>query len=588
VLAEVRAARSALAQLLLNTPEESLPGVFSNELAKLHLSIAGSGLRDLPVGADERSLYDQVLSPFVSGDRQRIGPGRMLAAMLYCRPDDPAAEFMTREVPDWLYGVRTAYLVAEPSFFEDDAALRAHCSFATRIMRNMHDIVSAGSDAASGLSPRARLTAHGFATFACPIQIYFGDGDLKDYAERRAFVLERNARASGLMLDWEPEPRPAGRAKIRIGVLMPHFAAKTETFATLPVFEHLDRGQFEIFLYAIEAGGSALEQYCATRADRMSILSRNPMERAATIRSDRLDILFFGSNLTAGTDECTTLALHRLAPVQIVSICCPVATCFPNIDYYLAGDLLAPAAAMQHQYRETLANIPGSGLCFSYGPEPGSARIAMDRRRLGVPDEAVLFISGANVFKITPNVRDAWATIISRVPGSVLALYPFNPNWATRYNYQAFIADIKERFARLGLPEERLKILKPLPGRAEVKALLRIADVYLDSFPYGGATSLIDTLEAGLPPVVTSGDVLRFRQAPSMLREISMPELIAESGQAYIELACKLGTDPGLRGQLQNKIRAAITTCPPFLDSRGFASKIARLFKALHERGAAQ
>jgi len=254
------------------------------------------------------------------------------------------------------------------------------------------------------------------------------------------------------------------------------------------------------------------------------------------------------------------------------------------MDYYIAGDLLAPSSEMHSQFREKLINIPGSGICFSFGPEQGQPTRPLDRQRLGIPANAVVFISGANYFKITPEVRQAWATIISRVPGSVLVLYPFNPNWSSRYDSEPFVSDINKRFAQLGLAEHRLKILDPLPGRADIKQLLRLADVYLDSYPYGGATSLIDTLEAGLPPVVMSGDALRFRQAASMLQEMSVPQVIADTEDSYMELACKLGTDTGWRHQLRNEIQIKMSSHPAFLDSRAYALKMARLFQALHER----
>jgi hypothetical protein len=584
VLADLRHARSLLAEFFLGAQEETLKRIFSNQLAKLHLSLAGSSLRDLPLSDEEQTSLDRVLSAFTGDANQSVLPGHILAAMLYCRPDHAVAAFLDRRVPDWLYGVFTAFLVIEPIFFDDAAAFRNYCAFAKRVFQYAHDVVSEGYDIASGPGPKARVTALTFATFSCPIHPYFGDGDLKDFSENRAYILEQNARATGLQLDYTPPPRPVDRKKIRIGILKPHFSNQTETFATLPVFEHLDRNQFEIGLYAMEATRNDLERYCASRADRMLLLPRNPRDQATAIRGERLDILFFGSNLTAGVDACTTLALHRLAPIQVTSICCPVTTAFTNMDYYVAGDLLASSNGMQSQFREKLINIPGSGICFSFGPEQASAAKPMDRQQLGIPTDAVMFISGANYFKITPEVREGWATIISRTPGSVLVLYPFNPNWSGRYNSGPFVDDIKRRFARLGLAEHRLKILDPLPHRADIKKLLELADVYLDSYPYGGATSLIDTLESGLPPVVVEGNTLRFRQAASMLKELSVPQLIADSEDSYIELACKLGTDAGLRRQLRDEIQIHMRNRPAFLDSRAYALKMSRLFQALHER----
>jgi predicted O-linked N-acetylglucosamine transferase (SPINDLY family) len=583
-LADLRRARSLLAEFFLVAQNETIQSSFTNQIAKLHLSLAGSRLRDLPLDKEEQSLLDRVLSAFTGGAEHVAPPGHILAAMLYCRPDHPVVAFLDRPVPDWLYGVYTAFLVIEPYFFDDITAFRNYCDFAKRVVHHARDIVAEGDNSSSGPGARAKVTAYTFSIFSRPIQPYFGHGDLKSFSEDRAYMLEQNARAAGLPLDYKPPPRPAERARIRIGILKPHFSGQTETFATLPVFEHLDRGQFEIFLYAVEPARNDLERYCASRSDRLSILPRNPRDQATAIRNDRLDILFFGSNLTAGMDACTTLALHRLAPIQMTSICCPVTTAFTHMDYYVAGDLLAPSGSMQHQFRERLVNIPGSGICFSYGPAEAAASVDVNRKQLGIPAEATVFISGANFFKITPEVREAWATIVSRVPGSVLVLYPYNPNWSGRYDHEPFVDNFRKRFEQHGLDQHRLRILDPLPNRADIKKLLGLADVYLDSFPYGGATSLIDTLEAGLPPVVVSGDVLRFRQAPSMLRELPVPQLIADTGDSCIELACRLGTESSLRRQLRDEILAKMGNRPAFLDSRAYAAKMAHLLQALRER----
>lgn len=587
-VSDIRHARALLTRFLLSAEEETLPQLFSNELAKLHLSMASSGLRDLPLNNEEQSSLEKVLSAFTADASKGTPAGHILAAMLYCRPDHATADFLDRQVPEWLHGVLTAFMVIEPYFFEEDTAFKRYCAFAHRVVHATRDTVSRGKNDACGLMPKARAAAYTYARFSCPIYPYFAEGDLRSFSEDRAYILEQNARASGLQLDHVIPERQKDRKKIRIGILKPHFSSQTETFATLPIFEHLDRKKFEIRLYVLEAAHNSLERYCASRADRMSMLPKNPHEQAAALRAEQLDILFFGSNLTAGVDACTTLAMHRIAPVQVASICCPVSTGFSHMDYYIAGNLLASNQTMQSQFREQLVNVDGSGICFSFGPEHFGATQSKDRGKLGVPDDAIMFISGANYFKIIPEVRDVWAKIVSKVPNAVLVLYPFNPNWSSRYNAKPFVDDMKMRFAQYGLDENQLKILDPLPTRADIKALLKLADVYLDSFPYGGATSLIDTLEAGPPPVVIEGDTLRFRQASSMLRELSMPQLITNSVSSYIDLACALGTDSDLRQQLRKNIQSNMRKRPPFLDSRNYAKKIAQAFETLHTRTATQ
>lgn len=584
VLAELRRARTLLAGFLIGAREDELKRVLSNQFLKQHLTLAGNGLRDLPLDADEQLIRDRVLSALSGATGQANSPGHVLAAMLYCRPDDPVAAFLHRRVPDWLYGAFTVFLVMDPWFFNDAIAYRRYREHSKQTIHHLHRIVADDSGTVPRPGSVAHATALAFTSFSCPLHPYFGDEDLKDMSMSRAYIFEQNARAAGLDLDWRPPARPAGRTRIRVGILKPHFTIQTETFATLPVFEHLDRTQFEVILYAMNAARNELEAYCASRADRLTLLPPAPREQTTVIRGDQIDILFFGSNLTARADACTTLALHRLAPIQMTSICSPITTGFKNMDFYLAGNLLAPHSEFQQQFREELVNVPGSGICFSYGPERPHGAQSLDRTHLGLPANGIVFISGSNYYKITPEVRDAWATIISRVPGSVLVLYPFNPYWSGWYDQEAFIGDMRNRFARLGLAEERLRILAPVPDRAVIKERLRIADVYLDAFPYGGATSLIDVLEAGVPPIVFKGTTLRSRQAASILEELELPQFIARTEDSYIELASRLGTDAAFRHELRDKVLAAMQNHPSCLDSRAYARNIALVFRTLHER----
>ena len=88
------------------------------------------------------------------------------------------------------------------------------------------------------------------------------------------------------------------------------------------------------------------------------------------------------------------------------------------------------------------------------------------------------------------------------IPGSYLVIHPFNPNWSHSYPIERFCAEFDQVFASYGLDPKRLVISSVnFPSRTDVKELLRVGDVYLDTFPFGGVNSLIDPLEIGLPVV---------------------------------------------------------------------------------------
>jgi predicted O-linked N-acetylglucosamine transferase (SPINDLY family) len=117
-------------------------------------------------------------------------------------------------------------------------------------------------------------------------------------------------------------------------------------------------------------------------------------------------------------------------------------------------------------------------------------------------------------------------------------------------------------------------VLSPAPSKADILQRLRLCDVYLDSFPFSGATSLLDPLEVGLPAVVMDGASFRALVGPALLRGIGMDELIAGDPDAYMALAIKLAGDAALRAGLASRIREKMKAVPPFLDGKQYGAQV--------------
>lgn len=170
------------------------------------------------------------------------------------------------------------------------------------------------------------------------------------------------------------------------------------------------------------------------------------------------------------------------------------------------------------------------------------------------------------------------------MPNSILVLYPFNPNWTNSYPVGSFIQQMRGTLERHDIDSKRLVVIKPLPSKSDIKKCLELADIYLDSFPYGGATSLLDPLMLGLPPVVVEGNALRFRQGSALLREINIEDLIADGEESYINLAVKLATNSEWRQQKRQEIQEKMQQNPAFLDSRSYSAEIGKLFQELFQK----
>lgn len=114
-----------------------------------------------------------------------------------------------------------------------------------------------------------------------------------------------------------------------------------------------------------------------------------------------------------------------------------------------------------------------------------------------------------------------------------------------------------------------------------MKKYYKIADIYLDSYPFAGTTSLIEPLQVNLPVITRQGNCFRSAMGAAIIQTLNVPGLVADSEESYMELAVALGTQPELRQQKRGKIKDRMQNHPIFLDSRSYSNKIASLFKEL-------
>ena len=65
-------------------------------------------------------------------------------------------------------------------------------------------------------------------------------------------------------------------------------------------------------------------------------------------------------------------------------------------------------------------------------------------------------------------------------------------------------------------------------------------DITLDTFPFSGHTTALDSLWMGVPVVTLSGCTSVGRAACSALHNLGLPELIAQTPREYASIAIRL------------------------------------------------
>ena len=148
--------------------------------------------------------------------------------------------------------------------------------------------------------------------------------------------------------------------------------------------------------------------------------------------------------------------------------------------------------------------------------------------------------------------RDALLVrILQQAPQAVIALKPFmtpdlaQPMWSRR---------VMEA-ARRGGVADRLRIIPPLAYGRDLMDFLAMADIQLDSYPYGGWTTNMEAVYAGLAIVTQEGEQARSRWGAHILRALGVSAGIARTLDEYVAQAVELVQNSTLREQVRRQIR---------------------------------
>jgi glycosyltransferase involved in cell wall biosynthesis len=577
----LRETRRRLAEFWRSAEANELPRAFAGDAGRVHRVVMNGAVRYAPLDASERTLVDSLDDRARAGVTDASSAGGLLAAMLYRRAHQLDLNADLTRLPPWLVKDFVAWLIAPVAFFTEPGESARYAKHLTGVLQTIVAGVS-GPQVTQFWASVAMLAVQ---RLDCT-PAYANDENLYDLQRFRGELLGWVARASGGKLEQTFASPPAGRKK-RVGLVARHLRPSAETFALLPVYEHL-KDEFDVVLYICEPGNHPLAQYCAGRATAARVLPPDLGSRQKILLADDLDLLFYGTNLTTASHDLVLLAQHRLARVQATSVANVVTTGIGNVDYFLTGTSSDPSPDAASHYMEKLFRLDGSAHCFSYGHGATSNAKATTRAELGLRDDQVVFASGANLYKITPELLGAWAKILAGAPSAALMLFPFGPNWYPAYPVDEFTRHVKVVLGDVAGDRVYVMNPQPAPDRAQLREYYRVADVYLDSFPFCGSTSLIEPLEVGLPVITRGGATFRSAMGGAMLREIGMDELVAGDAAKYAAIAIELANNSSRRAELSKRTRDRMLAKPSFLDSAGYGKRIAAAFKAmLAEKGVA-
>ena len=364
-----------------------------------------------------------------------------------------------------------------------------------------------------------------------------------------------------------------GGGKIRIGYYSADFHGHATSYLMAQMLESHDAQRFELtaFSFGPDDQDAMRRRVASAFHEFLDVRQRSDREIAALSRQRGIDIAVDLKGYTMGSRPGIFAA--GCAPLQVHYLGYPGTLGADYIDYLVADRTLV-GVADRGFYREKIVRLP-----HSYQANDSKRKISdrlFTRAQMGLPERGFVFCCFNNNYKILPATFDAWMRILKAVDGSVLWLLQDDARTAGHLR--------REAQAR-GVDGARLVFAQRLP-LDEHLARHRLADLFLDTWPYNAHTTASDALWAGLPVLTLKGKSFASRVAASLLHAVNLPELITGSPQAYETAAMALAQDPARLAALRAKLEQGRNTAPLF-DGKRMARHLEAAYEALFARHAA-
>ncbi len=327
---------------------------------------------------------------------------------------------------------------------------------------------------------------------------------------------------------------------LRVGYVSSDLRDHAVGFALREVLELHDKASVEVYAYycgdPITNDPTQLRMKNAVACWR-DIGSISDEAAARQISADEIDILIDVNGYTKHAR--TKIFAYRPAPV-IVNFCGYPGSMGSPFHQYMIADINIVPPASEIYYSEKVLRI-------ACNQPIDRKRIIADkptRKEAGLPEDVFVFACFNGMQKITPGTFSQWMKILLDTPQSVLWLLTGNDKVDQHLRQLAEAA---------GVAGERI-IFAPKAANAQHLARVALADLFLDTFPYGAHSTAADALTVGLPVLTFPGKTFAARFCSSVVNAAGVPELICKGPEDYVARAIAYAKAPATLKSVRDKL----------------------------------
>lgn len=334
--------------------------------------------------------------------------------------------------------------------------------------------------------------------------------------------------------NFPKEIKKTKRNKIKIAYFSGDFHNHPVLHVMSDIFKFHEKSTFE--LYAFSHGPNKKENIWRDNIKKYfkKFLDINNMTDEEVINKSNEIGIDIAVDLTGLTENSRTeIFFKRVAPIQINYLGYPGTMGLNSMDYIIADKTIIPEEEKKY-YTEKIIYLPKQYIPSSNNIILKKSEKKFLRSDFNLPENKIIFCAFHNPLKINPLLFDAWLNILKKVDDSVLWIKP---------NNKFIEKNLKLEAKKSSIAPERIIVADDIKDARDHIERLKLADIFLDAYPYNSHSTTYDYISAELPMIIWKGNSFPSRVAASIYSSINVNEVIAKNKEEYENLAVSYAND---------------------------------------------
>jgi protein O-GlcNAc transferase len=312
---------------------------------------------------------------------------------------------------------------------------------------------------------------------------------------------------------------------IKVGFVSADFNNHAVANQILDVLKYLSKNlNLELYIYYnSDVEDDFTEKFKRYIKNWKNIFNIDEYNTLKLISSDKIDILIDLSGYSKGNR--LEVFFNRAAPIQISWLGYLCSTGLKEIDYVI-GDNNVITKKEEIQFVEKIYKLNNTWTVLS---QP-DIEIPVSKNLPYLKNKYITFGSFNNILKINSKVIQAWSRILYNVLESKLILID------KRFKEKDFKEYFNKKFINYGIKKEQL-IFEGNHSRSDLLEKYNSIDIALDTFPYNGGTTSLESFWMCVPVLTIKGNTFLSKCGESLNISLGLDEWICNDEIDYINKA---------------------------------------------------